>query len=161
MALSALFNNTPNLLNSVNKLICDNETFKKALEEVEKERAVTLKNTLIEESRVIKGIRLITLRQGNFSQETIREVAFMLYKELTSAVFISALASSDGKPSLTLMYTDDLVQNGANASADIKVAAKLIQGGGGGQKFLATAGGKNVEGLDKAADKLKEIVLSR
>ncbi len=161
MALSALFNNTPNLLNCVNKLICDNETFKKALEEVEKERAITLKNTLIEESRVIKGIRLITLRQGNFSQETIREVAFMLYKELTSAVFISALASSDGKPSLTLMYTDDLVQNGANASADIKIAAKLIQGGGGGQKFLATAGGKNVEGLDKAADKLKEIVLSR
>jgi alanyl-tRNA synthetase len=85
----------------------------------------------------------------------------MFYKELTSAVFISALPSSDGKANLTLMYTDDLVQNGANASADIKIAAKLIQGGGGGQNFLATAGGKNVEGLDEAADKLQEIALSR
>ena len=161
LALSALFNNTPNLLNCVNKLICDNETFKKALEEVEKERAIVLKKNLIEESRVIKGIRLITLRQGNYNQDTVREVAFMLYKELTSAVFISALPSSDGKANLTLMYTDDLVQNGANASADIKIAAKLIQGGGGGQNFLATAGGKNVEGLDEAADKLQEIALSR
>ena len=161
LALSALFNNTPNLLNCVNKLICDNETFKKALEEVEKERAIVLKKNLIEESRVIKGIRLITLRQGNYNQDTVREVAFMFYKELTSAVFISALPSSDGKANLTLMYTDDLVQNGANASADIKIAAKLIQGGGGGQNFLATAGGKNVEGLDEAADKLEEIALSR
>ena len=161
LALSALFNNTPNLLNCVNKLICDNETFKKALEEVEKERAIALKKNLIEKSRVIKGIRLITLRQGTYNQDTVREVAFMLYKELTSAVFISALPSSDGKANLTLMYTDDLVKNGANASADIKIAAKLIQGGGGGQNFLATAGGKNVEGLDEAADKLEEIALSR
>lgn len=161
LALSALFNNTPNLLNCVNKLICDNETFKKALEEVEKERAIALKKNLIEESRVIKGIRLITLRQGNYNQNTVREVAFMLYKELTSSVFIAALPSSDGKANLTLMYTEDLVKNGANASADIKIAAKLIQGGGGGQNFLATAGGKNVEGLDEAADKLQEIALSR
>ncbi len=161
ITLGALFNNNPNLLGSVTKLISDNETYKKELEEVEKERAIALKKRLIEESKVVDGIRLITLRGGSFNQDMVREVAFMLHKELTSAVFIAAIPSGDGKANLTLMYTDDLVKKGANASNDIKIAAKLIQGGGGGQNFLATAGGKNVEGLDEAADKLEEIALSR
>ena len=69
---------------------------------------------------------------------------------------VIAATSHEEKPSLTLMYTDDLTAKGSNAGKDIREAAKLINGGGGGQPFLATAGGKNMDGLNAAFDKLIE-----
>lgn len=56
------------------------------------------------------------------------------------------------------MYSDDLVQAGANAGKDIKEVAKLVNGGGGGQNFLATAGGKNIDGLAAAMEKMLELI---
>ena len=76
-------------------------------------------------------------------------------QECNNTVFIAA-TSHEEKPSLTLMYTDDLTAKGSNAGKDIREAAKLINGGGGGQPFLATAGGKNMDGLNAAFDKLIE-----
>ena len=75
----------------------------------------------------------------------------------TNTVFAAAFRTPDGKACLTLMYTDDLVAAGADAAADVREAAKLIQGGGGGQKFLATAGGKNPDALAEAERKLREL----
>jgi alanyl-tRNA synthetase len=63
----------------------------------------------------------------------------------------------EGKPYLALMYSDDLVAHGKNASKEIREAAKSIKGGGGGQPFYATAGGKDVQGIDYAMDKLIEL----
>ena len=64
----------------------------------------------------------------------------------------------EGKPQLLLMYSSDLVAAGRNAAADIKEAAKFIQGGGGGQPFLATAGGRNVSGLNDALEKMVAVI---
>ncbi|MEG0498986.1 MAG: hypothetical protein RR522_03835, partial [Alistipes sp.] len=64
-------------------------------------------------------------------------------------------------PSLTIMLGDDIVARGANAGAVIREAAKLIQGGGGGQAFFATAGGKNLDGLQAAIDKAVELVMTK
>ncbi len=64
----------------------------------------------------------------------------------------------DEKPNLLLMYSDDLVAKGKNAGNDIRIAAKEIQGGGGGQPYLATAGGKNIAGLEAALAVLIELV---
>ena len=79
----------------------------------------------------------------------VRNACLTLQKELKGAALIGAYAH-DGKPQLVLMYSDDLVAAGRNASADIRDAAKAIQGGGGGQPGLATAGGKNPDGLEEA-----------
>ena len=82
-------------------------------------------------------------------------MALLLQKKARNLVLAGAFAF-DGKPNLILMYSNDLVAKGKNAGKDIREAAKFIQGGGGGQPGLATAGGRLVEGLPQALDKLVE-----
>ena len=94
--------------------------------------------------------------KGNFGADLVKNIAFLAKQECTNTIMVAA-TQSEGKPTLTLMYTDDLVAKGANAGKDIREAAKLIMGGGGGQPGLATAGGKNTEGLDEAYSKLIEL----
>ena len=79
----------------------------------------------------------------------------MLQKEAQNLAIVAAFEAA-GKPQLLVMYSEDLVKAGKNAGADVREAAKLILGGGGGQPGLATAGGKNLDGLKAALDKLTE-----
>ena len=104
------------------------------------------------------GIQLIVAGQAGqeFDPALVRNAALGLQKELKNTALIGAFAF-EGKPQLVLMYSDDLVSAGRNAGKDIRDAAKFIQGGGGGQPGLATAGGKNAEGLREALDALREI----
>jgi len=67
----------------------------------------------------------------------------------------------DGKPTLNIMLSDDMVAAGADAGATVREAAKLINGGGGGQKHYAMAGGKNVDGLQAAVDKAVELIMEK
>ena len=154
LQLKSFFNNTPNLTGSIKKLITDNDALKKNAEEFMKERAITLKETLLKSAKDINGYNVIAVK-GIFLPEVIKNVANLLKQECNNTVFIAA-TSHEEKPSLTLMYTDDLTAKGSNAGKDIREAAKLINGGGGGQPFLATAGGKNMDGLNAAFDKLIE-----
>ena len=153
--LKNLFNNSPNLINSITKLIEDNETFRKNLEEAMKERAERIKEGIISQGRVLNGINVLSLA-GIFQPEMVKYIATELRKETQNTVFIGATQFED-KPALTLMYTDDLVAQGFNAGKDIREAAKFIQGGGGGQPFMATAGGKNANGLSDAYSCLVDL----
>ncbi len=153
--LKNLFNNSPNLINSITKLIEDNETFRKNLEEAMKERAERIKEGIISQRRVLNGINVLSLA-GIFQPEMVKYIATELRKETQNTVFIGATQFED-KPALTLMYTDDLVAQGFHAGKDIRQAAKFIQGGGGGQPFLATAGGKNADGLSDAYSCLVDL----
>ncbi|MBQ0006515.1 MAG: alanine--tRNA ligase, partial [Alistipes sp.] len=148
-----LLGNTPDLMTGIRKVLGENAQSKALLEEAEKERQATLKKKLMEEKTETEGITLFRLR-GTYRSETVRNVAFELHNELTSSALAAAITTPDGKPFLVLMYTDDLVQKGFNAGKEVKEAGKLIQGGGGGQPFLATAGGKNPNGLDAAFGQL-------
>jgi len=127
------------------------------MEEIIRERIVIWKKALIEDSKKINGITVMSLR-GIYRPEIVKNLAFQLHKELQNAVLIGAYETPDKKAQLVLMYTEDLVANGYNASKDIKEAAKFIEGGGGGQNFLATAGGKKIEGIPSAATKLLELI---
>lgn len=156
-SMKEIMNNTPNLISGIQKLMNENAAFKKEIEAAAIERAVAKKKELIESAEDLNGIRLMILR-GSYPSEFVRNIGFMLQKELTSSALVAAYESA-GKPQLLLMYTHDLVEGkGANAVADIKNAAKSIQGGGGGNPSLATAGGKKLEGLDEAFDALIESV---
>ncbi|MBQ7221860.1 MAG: alanine--tRNA ligase, partial [Bacteroidales bacterium] len=150
-AIKGLFNNVPNINDAVAKLIAENDALKKQLEEIEKEKSVTVKNELKASAKEVNGIKLMVLRKCD-SVDIAKNIAYMLHGEMTGAAFVAAFESADGKPSLVLMYTDDLVEKGHDAGKEVREAAKAIQGGGGGQKSLATAGGKNLEGLDQAAE---------
>ena len=119
-----------------------------------KEKAAALKDKAKELVEKINGIDFIRVK-GRFPAELMKTVAFMLRSECTSTVFAGGITDA-AKPGLVLMYTDDLVAKGMNAGKDIRPAAKFINGGGGGQPFFASAGGKNGEGIDAALDCIKE-----
>ena len=86
--------------------------------------------------------------------QALRDLWFAdLQKSLENTALVAAFVF-DGKPQLALMYSPDLVSKGKNAGADIREGAKFIQGGGGGQPGLATAGGKNPDGIKDALEAL-------
>ena len=145
----ALFNNAPDLAAAIGKLIAENDAFKKEIEAVAQEKAASLKQILVDSAKDINGVSVVVVRTDS-DPTLLRNAAFMLQKEASNFAMIAAFAH-EGKPQLMVMYSADLVAKGHNAGADVKEAAKAILGGGGGQPGLATAGGKNVDGLDEAA----------
>ena len=151
-AAKAFFNNVPDLAGAIRKMIDENSDYKKKMEEVIRERTVLLKQDLIAHAREMNGRRVIVIDRGADPQ-MLRNAALMLQNE-TENLVVAAAYEAGGKPQLLLMYSPDLVKAGKNAQADIKEAAKCIQGGGGGQPGLATAGGKNLAGLSEALEKL-------
>ena len=159
-AIREMCNNAPDLLTAVRKTIESNDAYRKAMEAVQQERAVNIKNSVKATAQEIGGITVMTLREC-LSTELAKNVAFLLHGETKATAFIAAFESDDNKPCLVLMYSDDLVAQGKDAAKDIREAAKAIQGGGGGQKFLATAGGRNVDGLSEATDVLVKLATGK
>ena len=150
----AFFNNVPDLAGAIKKMIEENENYKRQMEEVLKEKTVTMKNNLKGLAKEINGINVVTI-DHSVDPVMLKNAAFMLQKEAQNLVIAAAFEAA-GKPQLLLMYSEDLVKAGHNAGADVREAAKLIQGGGGGQPGLATAGGKSINGLADALAKLVE-----
>lgn len=153
-SLKALFNNSPNLVSSITKLVEENDSFRKKVEEFMRERAADLRKQLSNEKQYINGLNIVTLR-GEYHPEVVKNVA-MMFRSDENTVMIAGF-TFEGKANLAVMYTDDLVAHGCNAGKDIREASKLISGGGGGQPFFATAGGKNPEGISEAIAKLIEL----
>lgn len=104
----------------------------------------------------INGVKLIKLI-APLPAEAAKNIAFQLRGEITENLLFVAGTEEGGKPMLTVMISDNLVEGGLNAGKLVKEAARLIQGGGGGQAHFATAGGKNKDGLSTAVDKIIEL----
>ena len=154
--LKQLFNNAPDLKGAIEKYIEENAGLKKQLEEFVKEKAVMLKERLLSKAKDINGIKLIT-HTGEMPADIVKDIAFALRGEVSGNMIFAAATIANGKPMLTLMISDSLVAQGLDAGRIVKEAARAIQGGGGGQKHFATAGGKNADGLSAALDKMIEL----
>lgn len=152
-------NNSPNIITALEKLIAENESLTKKVEDSIKEQAKRLKEQIANHSQSINGIKLYLLK-GEYSSEVVKNLAFLIKGEGESSVAFAAAYTDQNKPSLALLYSEDLIAHGKNASKEIREAAKLINGGGGGQPFFATAGGKESSGLEAAMDKLIELAIS-
>ena len=153
--LKGLFNNAPDLVDTVHKMLAENADARKQLEAIANEKAAALAGKLEKEATEINGIKVVKF-DNSADPAIVRNVALLLQKKVENFVLAGAFAY-DGKPNLVLLYSNDLVAKGRNAGKDIREAAKFIQGGGGGQPGLATAGGRNVEGLPDALNKLVEV----
>ena len=156
IGLKQLFNNAPDLKGAIEKYIEENAGLKKQLEEFVKEKAVMLKERLLSKAKDINGIKLIT-HTGEMPADIVKDIAFALRGEVSGNMIFAAATIANGKPMLTLMISDSLVAQGLDAGRIVKEAARAIQGGGGGQKHFATAGGKNADGLSAALDKMIEL----
>jgi alanyl-tRNA synthetase len=124
------------------------------MEEIAKEKTLALKGQLKEMAKEVNGVNLVTI-DAPMDPVMLKNAAFMLQKEAQNLVIAAAFEAA-GKPQLLLMYSEDLVKAGHNAGTDVRNAAKLIMGGGGGQPGLATAGGKDVNGLSAALTSMIE-----
>ena len=155
-AIRQLFNNSPQLKTAIRKTLEENAELGKQVGEYIREQIAEKKRQLLEKRVEIGGVRLF-LVEKEVPAEIIKDIAFQIAGELHEPfVFIAACVEpSSSKPSLTLMISKDLVESrGWNASQLLRAAAKHIQGGGGGQPHFATAGGKNVDGLNAAVEEL-------
>ena len=146
----SMFNNAPGLNEAIRRMIEENEGYKKQLTEIAKEKTLQFKKALLDHAIEINGHKVVKINETR-DLSMLRDAAAMLQKEAENLV-IAAAFESGGKPQLMLMYSQDLVKAGKNAGADIRDAARCIQGGGGGQPGLATAGGKDIAGLSAALD---------
>ena len=154
--LKALFNNAPDLKAAIAKYIDENAGLKKQVEEFMKEKEATVKAKLIDNAKEIHGVKVIKSVLP-MPADAVKNIAFQLKGQFTENLFIVIGSVHEGKPMLTVMMSDDQVKAGLNAGQLVREAAKLIQGGGGGQPHFATAGGKNPDGLISATDKVLEL----
>ena len=155
-AIRQLFNNSPQLKTAIRKTLEENAELGKQVGEYIREQIAEKKRQLLEKRVEVGGVRLF-LVEREAPAEVVKDIAFQIAGELHEPfVFIAACVEpSSSKPSLTLMISKDLVESrGWNASQLLRAAAKHIQGGGGGQPHFATAGGKNVDGLNAAVEEL-------
>lgn len=157
-----LFNNVPDLNKAIQKTLDENSELKKQVESFMHERIMNLRDKLIADAKEENGVKVIRFRT-DLSTDAVKTLSFQIKNKLTENVTPSdtlclmvAIGSVyEGKPSLTVLLSDDLVAQGHNAVNITREAAKLIQGGGGGQPHFATAGGKNPDGLGKAMEMMK------
>ena len=154
--LRQLFNNAPDLKAAIRKYIEENAGLKKQMEAFMKEKEALVKSKLIGNAKDVHGVKVIKAVLP-MPADSVKNIAFQLKGEFPTNLFVAIGSTDNGKPMLTVAVSEDLVATGINAGKLVREAAKLIQGGGGGQAHFATAGGKNVDGLSAAVDKLIEL----
>ncbi len=156
--VKAILNNTQNLKKTVEELVAQNSKLQKQIEEFERKAAAGIKQELKNKVQAIAGVNMIAEVISLDSAQAVRDLAYQLKGEVENLFLVLGSAIS-GKPSITVMIADNLVaEKGLNAGAIVREAAKEMQGGGGGQAYYATAGGKDLNGLAAAVAKAKTFV---
>ena len=155
-SLRGLFNNAPDLMGTIQKAISDNAELKKQVEDTMRERASELKKQMIAEQKEINGMKVLRAITP-LGAEFVKDIAFQLRAEVENSIVVIG-SLNGGKPLLTAAASDSAVAAGVNVGKNIREAAQLMQGGGGGQPHFATAGGKNPDGIHAAVEKLIELL---
>ena len=156
-AIGNMFNNAKDLQGAIAKFIDEHEDLKKDVESMKAQAAGRIKAKLLEQVQQINGVNVIKAVVPADAQQC-KDIVFQLRESMPESLVCALGTKAGGKPSITVMLSDDMVKNhNLNAGKIVREAAKLIQGGGGGQPFFATAGGKNPDGISAALDKAIEL----
>ena len=156
-AIRNLFNNAKDLQGVIAKYIEEHDSMKKEIETFQAQAVERMKVRLLEKARQINGVTVISAILP-IEGGSAKDLAFKIRQAVPENLLFVLGSTGGGKPLLTVMLSDDMVKDhGLNAGQMVREAAKLIQGGGGGQPHFASAGGKNVDGLSAAVDKLVEM----
>ncbi|MBO5465713.1 MAG: alanine--tRNA ligase [Alistipes sp.] len=156
--LAELVNN-PKIEVAIKKMIESNETLQKELEQLHKEQVDAMVEKIMAK-RNADDKYFIVARQMPYASNMIKDLAYALRSRVNDIILVLG-SVTDYKPMLAVMLGDDIVAKGVDAGAVVREAAKIMNGGGGGQKFFATAGGKNPDALQAAIDKAVEIITSK
>ena len=154
-----MFNNAPNVVAAIKKTIEEDAALKQQIVEFTQERITTIAAEMLQNAEEKNGTKFIA-RHVNLPADVIRGIAAQLRTKFANEKFALVIGSDLGdKPSITVALSQCLVDAGCNASHIVREAAKEIDGNGGGQAFMATAGGKNAAGIDKAIARAVELVV--
>jgi alanyl-tRNA synthetase len=157
--LKELLKNPKDLGKSIEALLDENSKLKKEVEKAILEKSSGLKNELAKKAQQINGINFIAEKVTLPNADAVKNLAYQL-KDIVPDLFLVLGAAIEGKPNLTVMISENLVKDkGLNAGNIVRELAKEIQGGGGGQPFYATAGGKDAAGLDRVLEKAKDFIV--
>ena len=152
-AIRNLFNNAKDLQGVIQKYIEEHDSMKKDIETFKAQAVERAKERLLKQAREVNGVKVISAILPMDAQ-TAKDLVFKV-RQAVSENLLCVIGTTSGKPTLSVMLSDDMVKDhGLNAGLLVREAAKLIQGGGGGQPHYATAGGKNADGLSAAIDKV-------
>ena len=147
-----LFNNTSDIISAAQKSLEENTALHKKIDEFMAERANRLRDALLQSAIDINGVKVIRYL-GDTSPEIIRNIIPHLKGKFADVKFMLVAGTVyESKPTLTVFLSQPMVAAGFHAGNIVREAAKYIQGGGGGQPFMASAGGKYADGLDEAID---------
>ena len=156
-AIGNMFNNAKDLQGAIAKFIDEHEDLKKEVESMKAQAAARIKAKLLEQVQQINGVNVIKAVVPADAQQC-KDIVFQIREAMPGSLVCALGTKVGGKPSITVMLSDDMVKDhNLNAGKIVREAAKLIQGGGGGQPFFATAGGKNPDGISAALDKAIEL----
>ncbi|MBO7199513.1 MAG: alanine--tRNA ligase, partial [Alistipes sp.] len=150
----------PKVVQAIEKMMESNDALTREIEEMRKEKVATMADGLAENTPLRGGVKLIT-HTSKHTSEVMKDLAFALRQRVAEKLVMVVGNLNDGKPTLNIMLSDDIVAMGVDAGATVREAAKLMNGGGGGQKHYATAGGKNPDGLQAAVDKAVEMIMEK
>ena len=157
--LSALLKKPKNLVKSVEELMVKNNALQKEIEKLQKEKVKSLKAGLINQIKQVDGVNLLSTIL-ELDGGSIKDLAFQLKSEIDNFVGVFG-GKADGKATLTIIINESIAKDkDLHAGNLVREASKLIQGGGGGQPFFATAGGKNPGGLKQAIELVESKLLN-
>ena len=157
-SVKELFNNTPDVISAIKKSMDESASLRKRIEDFMQERAMTLRNSMLERAEDINGIKVIRYT-GNEDPDTYKNIIPFFRGKFADIKFIFVVGNVyEGKPSITIFISQPMIDAGFNAGNMVRKAAKFIQGGGGGQAFMASAGGKYPNGIDEALDCIIDMI---
>ncbi|MGV3763923.1 alanine--tRNA ligase [Parapedobacter sp.] len=156
--LGALLNNPKDVVSALDRLLEENTALKKEVEQALVAKALQLKAELASKAEDVNGVKAIIARVDLPSADGVKTLSYALKGDIDN-LFLVLGTDIAGKPGLTVVISDTLVkERNWNAAAIVRELAKEIGGGGGGQPFYATAGGKDISGLDGALSKAKTYI---
>lgn len=156
-AIKGLFNNAKDLKGVIEKYINEHEEMKKEVDKFHAQAVERMKDELLKRVETLNGVSVIKAVIP-VDAAASKDIVFKIREAINENLVCVIGSVSNGKPLLSVMLSDDIVKShGLNAGQMVREAAKLIQGGGGGQPHYASAGGKNVDGINAAVDKVIEL----
>ncbi len=159
-AIKVALKNSKDVLKSIDLLLRETVQLKQQIETFEKEKVLKIKDVLISKMQVKNGIAVIAEKIEISNVSMVKDIAFLIKEQVENLYLVIGL-ESEGKASITVMISENIAkEKNLNAGNIVREAAKEINGGGGGQPFYATAGGKTPEGLQKAIEKALSFIHS-
>lgn len=157
--IKTVFNNPPNIIQHIHHLLDENKSLHKQIQDFKEEQSLVLKDQLLARAERISGIQTLFCSIVLTDSKLVKSLIYQLGKELSPAILFFGFIEND-KAQLMCYVSEELVKTHQyNASNWLKQVSKHIEGGGGGQAFFATAGGKNVAGIQSAIEAVKDIVI--